>query len=89
MIDKQVKVLIDWFNELKSKYCIKIKHLHCDNAGSNNALQQQLRKEGSKIQFKITALDMPKQNRIVECAFPTLMGCTRAMMNYAGFNKNM
>ena len=32
---------------------------------------------------------MPQQNGIVEHAFPTLMGCTRAMMNDAGFNKNM
>ena len=32
---------------------------------------------------------MLQQNSVVECAFPTLMGHTRAMMNYAGFNKNM
>ena len=31
---------------------------------------------------------MPQQNG-VECAFPTLMGCTRAIMNSARFNKNM
>ena len=35
------------------------------------------------------APDTPQQNGVVECAFPTLMGHTRAMMNYAGFNKNM
>ena len=32
---------------------------------------------------------MSQQNGIVEHAFSTLMGCTRAMMNYASFNKNM
>ena len=32
---------------------------------------------------------MPQQNGIVEHAFPTIMGHTRAMMNYAGFDKNM
>ena len=44
---------------------------------------------GLKIQFEIIAPDTPQQNGIVEGAFPTLMGCTRAMMYYAGFDKNM
>ena len=89
MKDEQVEVLAHWFDELKSKYCINVKYIHCDNSGENKALQQQLKKDGLKIQFKFTAPDMPQQNGIVEHAFPTLMGCTRAMMNYAGFNKNM
>ena len=89
MKDKQIEVLIDWFNELKSKYCTEIKYIHCDNAGENIALQQQLKNAGLKIQFEFTVPDTPQQNGIVEHAFPTLMGCTRAMMNYAGFNKNM
>ena len=53
------------------------------------SLQQPLKKGGMKIQFEFTAPDMPQQNGIVECAFPTKMGHTRAMMNYAGFDKNM
>ena len=64
--DEQIEVLIDWFNELKSKYCIKIKYIHCDNAGENKALQQQLKKAGLKIQFKFTAPDTRQQNGIVE-----------------------
>ena len=32
---------------------------------------------------------MPQQNGIVEHAFPSLMGHTKAMMNYAGFDKSM
>ena len=89
MKGEQIEVLIDWFNELKSKYCIKIKYICCDNAGENKALQQPLKKGGMKIQFEFTAPDMPQPNGIVECAFPTKMGHTRAMMNYAGFDKNM
>ena len=81
--------MVDWFDELKLKYSINVKYIHCDKAGENKALQQQLKKDGSKIQFEFTAPDMPQQNGIVECAFPTLMGHSRAMMNYAGFNKNM
>ena len=89
MKDGQVEVLVDWFDELESKYSINVKYIHCDNAGENKDLQQQLKKDGSKIEFKSTAPAMPHQNGVVEHAFPTLMGCTRAMMNYAGFNKNM
>ena len=89
MKDEQIEVLIDWFDDLKSKYCIDIKYIHCVNAGENKALQSQLKKARSKIQFEFTAPDTPQQNGIGECSFSTLMGHTRAMMNYAGFNKNM
>ena len=91
MKDEQVEVLVEWFDELKLKYStpINVKYICCDNAGENKGLQQQLMKDGSKIQFEFTAPATPQQNGIVEHAFPTLMGCTRAMMNYAGFNKNM
>ena len=89
MKDEQVEVPVDWFNEFQSKYSINVKYIHCDNAGENKALQQQLKKDGSKIQFEFTAPDMPQQNGVMECAFPIPMGYTRAMMNYAGFNKNM
>ena len=71
MKDEQVEVLVDWFDELKSKYSISIKYICCDNAGENKALQQQLKKDGLKIQFEFTAPDMPQQNGIVKCAFPT------------------
>ena len=83
--NEQVEVQVDWFNELESKYIINVRYICCDNAGE----QQQLMREGSKIQFKFTAPDMPQQNGVVECAFFTLKGHTRAMMNYAGLNKNM
>ena len=82
-------MLVDWFDELESKCSIHLKYIHCDKAGENKALQQQLRREGSEIQFKFTAPDTPQQNGVVDHAFPTLMGHTRAMMNYTGFNKNM
>ena len=74
MKDGQFEVLIDWFDELKSKYCIEIKYICCDNARQNKALQQELKKDGSRIQFEFTAPDMPQQNGIVECAFSYTYG---------------
>ena len=71
------------------QYCIDIKYIHGDNARENKALQQHLKNDGLKIQFEFTAPDTPQQNGIVEHAFPTLMGHTKTMMNYAGFNKYM
>ena len=71
MKDEQVEVLIDWFDELKSKYNINIKCIHYDNVGENIALQQQLKEDGSIIKFKFTALDTLQQNGIVKHAFPT------------------
>ena len=41
MKDEQVEVLVDWFDELKSMYCINTKYIHCDNAGEK-VLQQQV-----------------------------------------------
>ena len=66
MKDEQVEVLVVWFDELKSKYCINAKYIHCEIAEENKALQQQLKKDGSKIQFKFTPPDTPHQNGIVE-----------------------
>ena len=37
------------------------------------------------ISFEYTAPGTPQQNGVVERAFVTVMGSTRAMMNYAGF----
>ena len=87
--DEQVEVLVDWFNELESKYSINVRYIHCNNVGENEALQQQLNREGSKIPFEFTAPDTPQQNSVVEHAFPMLMGCIMAMMIYAGFSKSM
>ena len=87
--DEQVEVLFGWFDELESKYSINVKYICCDNAGENKPPQQQLKREGLKIQFKFMSPDTPQQNGVVECVFPTLMRHTRAMMNYTGFNKNM
>ena len=48
MKNEQVEVLVDWFDELESKYSISVRCIHCDNAGENRALQQQLKKDGLK-----------------------------------------
>ena len=49
MKDEQVEVLVDWFDELESKYSIHVKYIDCDNGGENKALQQPLKREGLKI----------------------------------------
>ena len=73
MKNEKVEVMVDWFDELDSKYSIKVKCICCNNAGENKPPQQQLKREGLKIQFKFTAPDMPQQNSVVEHAFATLM----------------
>ena len=88
MKDEQVVELVDWFNKLKLKYSIDVKYIHCDNGGENSPTAT-IKEDGSKIQFEFTAPDMCQKNGIVECEFPALMVCTRAMMNYTEFNKNM
>ena len=49
---------------MESKYSINVKYIHCNNPRENKALQQQLRKEGSKIQLFDSQLQI-RPNRMV------------------------
>ena len=68
-------------------YGIKIEHIRCDNAGENHALEDLCIEKDLGIIFEYTAPGMPQQNGVVEKAFATMLGKTRAIMNVAGFDE--
>ena len=70
---------------IKDKYKIQVKLIRCDNTGENKKLEEKCDAEGLGIIIEYTATVTPQQNAYVERAFPTLMGRSRAMMNFAGF----
>lgn len=64
--------------------------IRCDNAGENVSMMNHVKSNGfNNIKFEFTAPGTPQQNGVVERAFPTLFGRVRAMMNQAGFTKEM
>ena len=69
--------------ELKTKQ-LKVKYIRCDNAGENQAFEQETKQLGWGIKFEYTAPRTPQQNGRVERKFATLYGRVRAMMNAAG-----
>ena len=62
-----------------------MKIIRCENAGENKVLERESDKNELGIIFEYTAPGTPQQNGVVEKAFVTVMGRTRAMMNDAGF----
>ena len=52
---------------------IKVKNIHLDNAGENQALEKEADKVGYGITFEYTAPGTPHQNGVVESTFPTLL----------------
>ena len=64
---------------------IQVKIIRCDNAGVNKVLERESDKNEMEITFEYTAPVTPQQNVVVERAFVTVMGQSRAMMNHAGF----
>ena len=58
---------------------------HCDKAGENKKLEEKCNADRLGMILEYTATGTPQQNAYVECAFPTIMGRARAMMNFGGF----
>ena len=58
--------------------------MRCDNAGENKSLQKEIINDKPKIKFKFTSPKTPQQSGVVECAFLTLKGRVRSMLNFAG-----
>ena len=83
--NEQVEPTIDWINALKVKHEIQVKIIRCDNARENKVLERESDKKELGIIFEYTAPGTPQQNAVVEKAFVTVMGRSRAMMNHAGF----
>ena len=62
-------------------------HIRCNNAGENRALKIVCIDKELGIMFEYTAPGTPQQNGVVERAFATMIGKTRAIMNGAGFDE--
>ena len=57
---------------LRSRYEVKVKAIHCDNAGENVKLKEMLNKVQYGIDFEMTAAGTPQHNGVVERAFTAL-----------------
>ena len=80
----QVEPTIDWLKALKARHEIQVKIIRCDNAVENKVLERESDKNELGIIFEYTAPGTPQKNGVVERAFLTVMGRSRAMMNHAG-----
>jgi Reverse transcriptase (RNA-dependent DNA polymerase) len=68
----------------------EVTYLRMDGAGENRKFQDYAAKRGfGELKFEFTAPGTPQQNGIAERSFPTLLGRVRAMMNNAGFDREM
>ncbi len=82
-------VMMSFVREMKSRGS-PVRFVRLDNAGENKGFVDKARKNGfGDIRFEYTAPGTPKQNGVVERAFPTLLGRVRSMMNQAGFTREM
>ena len=61
--------------------------IRLDNAGENKRLEIILKEKGFNLKIKYTPVDGPKYNVVVECAFSTMYGRVRAMLNAGGYFK--
>jgi len=78
---------IPFMKELQDTYGRRVHHIRCDNAGENGALEIACIDKELVIVFEYTAPGTPQQNGIMERAFETKLGKTRAIMNGAGFDE--
>ena len=68
---------------------VKIENVRMDNAGENLIFSDKLSEEFPEIKVEFTPRDTPQHNGMVERAFATLYGCTRAMMHDASIPADM
>ena len=78
---------IPLLKELRDTYGRRVQRIRCDNAGENQALEKECIKRELGIVFEYTAPGTPQQNGVVERAFTTMLGKTRAILNGAGFDE--
>jgi len=78
---------IPFLKELRDTYGRRVDHIRCNNAGENRALKSTCIDKELGIGFEYTAPGTPQQNGVMERAFATMLGKTRAIMNGAGFDK--
>ena len=78
---------IPLLKELRDTYGRHLQRIRCDNAGENQAFEKECIEKELGIVFKYTAPGTPQQSGVVERAFATMLGKTRAIMNGAGFDE--
>jgi len=76
-----------FLKELRDTYGRRVDHIRCNNAGENRALVSACIDKELGIVFEYTAPRRPQQNGVVERAFATMLGKTRAIMNGAGLDE--
>jgi transposase InsO family protein len=78
------------FLKLRKQDGFPVQIIRMDNSGENKRFQARAGNEGyADLKFEFTAPGTPQQNGVVERAFATLQGRVRAMMNQAGFTKEL
>ena len=78
---------IQFAKKLRDMYGRCVDHIRCDNAEENRVLESACIDKELSIEFEYTAPGTPQQNGVVERAFATMLGKTRAIMNVAGFDE--
>ena len=80
MVEPTCELLYEW-----KQNNLKVDYIHLDNAGENIKLQQQCVSFDwkLKINFEITARDMPQFNHLAELGFAVLANKGRALMHAA------
>jgi len=78
---------IPFLKELRDTYGRHVHQIRCDNAGDNRELEIACIDKELGIVFEYIAPGTPQQNCIVERAFATMLGKTRAIMNGAGLDE--
>jgi len=78
---------IPFFKEFQDTYGRHVHHIRCNYEGENRALKSVCIDKELGIVFEYTAPGTPQQNGIVERAFVTTLGKTRAIMNGAGLDE--
>jgi hypothetical protein len=75
--------MIDWLKRVHKEIKLNVKSIRLDNSGEKESFHQMIIKSEFNIKFELTAPGTPQQNGKVECAFATLFGKTRSMLNAA------
>ena len=65
----QIEPILASIKQLLNYHKIKVKNIHLDNAGENQALEKEADKAGYGITFEYTAIGTPQQNGVVERGF--------------------
>jgi len=71
---------IPFLKELRDTNGRCVDHIRCDNAGENRALESACIDKELGIVFEYTAPGTPQQNGVLERAFATMLGKTRAII---------